>query len=65
MALIGYMRVSKNDGPQATDLQRASLIKVSVALGHLCEDKASGKKEDRPQWESCLKVLLPGDTLLV
>lgn len=32
---------------------------------HLYEDKASGKKEDRPQLAACLKALRPGDTLLV
>ncbi|MGD7003836.1 recombinase family protein [Corynebacterium halotolerans] len=65
MALIGYMRVSKNDGSQTTDLQRDALIKVGVDPDHLYEDRASGKKEDRPQLESCLKALRPGDTLLV
>lgn len=65
MALIGYMRVSKSDGSQTTDLQRDALIQAGVDPDHLYEDKASGKKEDRPQLAACLKALRPGDTLLV
>lgn len=65
MALIGYMRVSKSDGSQTTDLQRDALIAAGVDPGHLYEDRASGKQEDRPQLEACLKALRSGDTLLV
>lgn len=65
MALIGYMRVSKSDGSQTTDLQRDALIAAGVDPDHLYEDRASGKKEDRPQLDACLKALRPGDTLLV
>jgi hypothetical protein len=31
----------------------------------LYEDKASGKRDDRPRLAACLKALLDGDTLLV
>ena len=65
MALIGYMRVSKADGSQTTDLQRDALIKAGVDPDHMYEDKASGKKEDRPHLDACLKALRSGDTLLV
>ena len=65
MALIGYMRVSKADGSQTTDLQRDALIKAGVDPDHMYEDKASGKKEDRPELASCLKALRAADTLLV
>lgn len=65
MALIGYMRVSKTDGSQSTDLQRDALLAAGVDPGHLYEDRASGKKEDRPQLDACLKALRSGDTLLV
>lgn len=65
MALIGYMRVSKADGSQSTDLQRDALLAAGVDPEHIYEDKASGKKEDRPELASCLKALRPGDTLLV
>ena len=33
--------------------------------GALYEDKASGKKEDRPQLAACLKALRAGDTVVV
>lgn len=65
MELIGYMRVSKTDGSQTTDLQRDALLAAGVDPDRLYEDKASGKKEDRPQLAACLKALRPGDTLLV
>ena len=42
-----YMRVSKADGSQATDLQRDALIAADVDPAHLYEDQASGKREDR------------------
>ncbi|MGL5182494.1 MAG: recombinase family protein [Herbaspirillum huttiense] len=63
--LIGYMRVSKADGSQATDLQRDALVAAGVDPAHLYEDQASGKREDRPGLVSCLKALRPGDTLVV
>lgn len=63
--LIGYMRVSKADGSQSTDLQRDALIAAGIAPAHLYTDQASGKREDRPGLESCLKALRPGDTLVV
>ncbi|PHV09700.1 recombinase family protein [Chitinimonas sp. BJB300] len=63
--LIGYMRVSKADGSQATDLQRDALTAAGVDPVHLYEDLASGKREDRPGLTACLKALRPGDTLVV
>lgn len=42
--LIGYMRVSKADGSQTTDLQRDALLKAGVDEQHLYEDYASRKK---------------------
>ena len=33
--LIGYMRVSKADGSQSTDLQRDALIVAGVSPAHL------------------------------
>lgn len=65
MAMIGYMRVSKTDGSQSTDLQRDALLAAGVDPDHIYEDRASGKKEDRPELAACLKALRPGDTLLV
>lgn len=63
--LIGYMRVSKADGSQSTDLQRDALISAGVSAAHLYEDMASGRKDDRPGLVSCLKALRDGDTLLI
>jgi len=54
--LIGYMRVTKADGSQATDLQRDALVAAGVYPEHLYEDQASGKREDRP---GLVKGLLP------
>ncbi|MBW4095184.1 MAG: recombinase family protein [Acidobacteria bacterium] len=63
--LIGYMRVSKADGSQSTDLQRDALLSAGVDAVNLYEDHASGKKDDRPQMAACLKGMRDGDTLLV
>lgn len=63
--LIGYMRVSKADGSQSTDLQRDALLAAGIDEAQLYEDQASGKREDRPGLTSCLKALREGDTLMV
>lgn len=63
--LIGYVRVSKADGSQNTNLQRDALIVAGVDPLHLYEDQASGKREDRPGLGACLKALREGDTLVV
>lgn len=63
--LIGYVRVSKADGSQATDLQRDALHSAGVEAEHIYEDAASGKRDDRPGLATCLKALRGGDTLVV
>jgi len=63
--LIGYMRVSKADGSQSTDLQRDALISAGVSPSHLYQDLASGRRDDRPGLAACLKALREGDTLIV
>ena len=63
--LLGYMRVSKADGSQATDLQRDALIAAGVAPAQLYEDHASGRRDDRPGLAACLKALREGDTLVL
>ncbi len=63
--LIGYMRVSKADGSQTTDLQRDALIVEGVDEDHIYEDKASGKLDARPGLDAALKALREGDTLIV
>jgi DNA invertase Pin-like site-specific DNA recombinase len=59
------MRVSKADGSQSTDLQRDALLAAGVDAGSLYEDRASGKKDDRPHLAACIKALRYGDTLVV
>ena len=39
--------------------------KEGVSSKRIYEDFASGKKEDRPGLEACLKALQPGNTLVV
>jgi DNA invertase Pin-like site-specific DNA recombinase len=63
--LIGYMRVSKSDGTQSVDLQRDALLAAGVVPDRLYEDLASGRKDDRPGLQACLKALQPGNTLVV
>jgi DNA invertase Pin-like site-specific DNA recombinase len=62
--LVGYMRDSKADGSQTTDLKRDALLASGIDADSLYEDRASGKK-DRPQLAACLKALRHGDTLMV
>jgi len=63
--LIGYMRVSKADGSQVFDLQRDALLVAGVEPSRLYQDHASGKKDDRPGLEACLKSMREDDTLIV
>ena len=63
--LLGYMRVSKADGRQKTDLQLDALIAAGVDSENIYEDKASGRKDDRPDLAACLKALRAGDTLVI
>jgi len=62
--LIGYMRVSKADGSQVLDLQRDALLGAGIPVDQLYEDHASGKRDDRPGLEACLKALRKDDTLV-
>ena len=63
--LIGSARVSKADGSEVLDLQRDALIEAGVSRKRLYEDRASGKSDDRPNLEACLKALREGDVLVV
>jgi DNA invertase Pin-like site-specific DNA recombinase len=62
--LIGYMRVGEADGRRALDLQRDALLAAGVDPSRLYEDHASGKRDDRPGLETCLRSLRPGGTLV-
>lgn len=63
--LIGYLRVSKSDGSQTTNLQRDALIENGVDPTHIYEDHASGRIDDRPGLLAALKALRHGDVLIV
>ena len=63
--LIGYARVSKADGSQSLDLQRDALLAAGVDEGRIYTDRASGKKDERPGLEACLKAMREGDVLVV
>jgi DNA invertase Pin-like site-specific DNA recombinase len=63
--LVGYMRVSKTDGSQVSDLQRDALLAAGIEARHLYDDATSGKRDDRPGLAACLKALREGDALVV
>lgn len=63
--IIGYVRVSKTGGSQVHDLQQDALINAGVAADHIYVDTASGRRDDRPGLDACLKALRPGDTLAI
>jgi len=63
--LVGYARVSKDDGSQVLDPQKDALFTAGVLSDHLYEDYASGKSDDLPGLNPCLKALRKGDTLVV
>lgn len=63
--LLGYARVSKADGSQNTNLQRDALLVAGVSEEHIYQDLASGKNDDRPGLNHCLKALRQNDTLVI
>lgn len=63
--LIGYMRVSKSDGSQTTNLQQDALIAAGVKEDNIYEDRASGRLDARPGLDAMLKAIREGDTLVI
>jgi DNA invertase Pin-like site-specific DNA recombinase len=63
--LIGYVRVSKADGSQVLDLQKDALITAGVHADRIYEDLGSGRLDNRPGLNNCLKALQPTNTLVV
>lgn len=63
--LIGYVRVSKADGSQVIDLQKDALLALGIDEYNIYSDYASGKLDDRPNLQACLKALRKEDTLVV
>ncbi len=62
---LGYVRVSKADGSQVLDLQMDALVEAGIDKKNIYQDHASGKKDDRPGLDACLKALRESDTLVV
>ena len=62
---IGYIRVSKSDGSQVLDLQHDAMSVAGVDPERVYKDLVSGRKDDRPGLQACLKALQPGNTLVV
>ena len=63
--MIGYARVSKADGSQSLDLQHDDLRAAGVEQDNIYEDRAPGRRDDRPGLAACLKSLRDGDVLVV
>lgn len=63
MTTLGYMRVSTTD--QDLSLQRDALLAAGIDPERIYEDRMSGKRDDRPGLEQCLKALREGDVLTV
>jgi len=63
--LIGYMRISKNDGSQSLDLQRDALIQAGVDPDRVYQDLITGAHDNRDGLQNCLKSLQPDNTLVV
>lgn len=63
--LIGYIRVSKSDGSQTLAPQRDAMLAFGVDADRIYEDLASGRHDDRPGLNACLKALQPGNTLVI
>ena len=62
---IGYMRVSKNDGSQNLALQKDALLAAGIDENWIYHDLSSGRKDNRPGLDACLKALQPGNTLVI
>ncbi len=45
-------------------MQRDALLAAGVAPGHLYKDHTSGRRDNRPGLEACLKALRRDDTLV-
>ena len=60
---FGYARVSTED--QRLDLQIDALTKAGIHPDNIFQEKISGVRAKRPQWDLCRRMLRKGDTLVV
>ena len=61
-----YARVSKADGSQSLDLQRAALRAAGIdEAANIYHDFPSSIRDDRSGLDSCLRALRKGDVLVV
>jgi len=63
--LVGYVRVPKFDEDQLKQVQWSALTSAGVSDRYIFEDVVSRRKDDQPGLKRCLKILDPGDTLLL
>ena len=63
--LIGYIRVSKNNGSQTLAPQSDAMLQAGVEPKRIYQDLASGRHDARPGLAACLKALQPGNTLVL
>lgn len=63
MTLLAYARVSTTE--QDLSLQRDAILAAGVEPDRIYEDTMSGKRDDRPGLDACLKALRKGDVLIV
>ena len=59
----GYIRVSTLE--QNEDRQVIALTEWGVHVEHIFLDKQSGKDFDRPQYRRLIRLLKPGDALII
>lgn len=60
---FGYARISTDD--QDLTLQYNALIRYGVNPDHIVEERKSGGSMNRPGWNRVMKVIRPGDTVVV
>ena len=63
MATYGYIRVSSFD--QNEDRQLDAMSALDIPPAHIFTDKQSGKDFQRPQYQTLVKRLRPGDLLYI
>ncbi len=61
--LVGYARVSTDD--QNLDLQMRALHAAGVREAAIYREHVSGVGKRRPQLQDCMKILRPGDVLVI